>query len=221
MRQMPETTQIGLDELDDEKAFDLLFGSSDDRRRAGYYYYAQYHEEVFNIIRSKFRSLPSDLIADAVHDAFIVFIESATTDQSFDPVKPVKLVVRVAFNKACDIFRKRTGRGKFKEECFDEIADTLVDTDVGRAWSEAARAGLARDLQSDFHRELEKCGDRQRKVGRLMVDRLTEDIPDVRLAELYRETYGEPITVPSAKRAREEVRKKFKTLLDGRNRRKS
>jgi hypothetical protein len=60
--------------------------------------------------------------------------------------------------------------------------------------------------------------DRQRKIGQLMVDRCHRSVSDVELAELYREVYGEPITVPAAKRAREEVRKKLREILDKRTR---
>ena len=216
---MPDTPPMGLEEdLDDAKAIFLLCGNADERRRAGYYFYEKYHELIMNCVRAKFRSLPSDLAADAVHQAFIEFTETAATDREFDQEHPQCFILTVALRRACDLFRKRTHRGRFKEECIEEIAAALDGTRTGRDWSDSVYAGGARELQELFHRELDQCGERQRKIGRLMVDRCDRSVTDAELAELYRETYGEPITVPAAKRAREEVRKKLRDILDKRTR---
>lgn len=214
---MPNKSSMGLEEdLDDAKALDLLCGTDADQRRAGYYFYEKFSQLVMNCVRAQFRSLPSDLVVDAVHDAFIAFANKAANDRAFDQDHPERYIIKIALNRACDLFRGRTGRGKFKEQCIAEIAALLDGTVTAKEWSLMVERGSAREIQDLFHKQLEQCGDRQRKVGRLMVDNLVEHIGDADLAELYRKTYNEPITVPATKRAREEVRKKFRDLLASR-----
>jgi DNA-directed RNA polymerase specialized sigma24 family protein len=201
------------EELDDGKAFDLLCGAEGDRQLACSYYYERYKELIVNCVRDRYRSLPSDLVIDAAHKAYIEFFETATTDPDFDPEKPQRLLLKIALRRACDHFRQHTHRGKFKEETLDEIAGALAGTETGEEWAAAVGSMQAREIQDLFRKALEDFADRQRKIARLMVDRLDDSIPDAKLAELYRESYHEPITVPAAKRARDEVRKKFRDIL--------
>jgi DNA-directed RNA polymerase specialized sigma24 family protein len=201
------------DELDDAKAFELLCGTDAQREVACAYYFRLYRDLLAGCVRKQYPSLPSDLVADAVSKAFLEFYQVATASKDFDPERPQRLLLKIALRRACDEFRKHTHRGKYKEESLETIASALAGTDTGADWSVAVSGMRAREVQSLFRIALEKFGDKQRSIARLMVDALDDNVTDIKLAELYREKFNTPITVPAAKRAREEVRIKFRELL--------
>jgi DNA-directed RNA polymerase specialized sigma24 family protein len=203
-----------IDALDDDKAFDLLCGSDAQRQLACAYYYDRNKARVTSCVRRSFPFLPSDLVAEAVHRAFIKFYETAmNADTDFDPQKPERLLITIAISRACDLLRERTHRGKYKEESLDEINGALAGTETALDWSEAVGGQRAREVQALFRDELARFPLRQRNVARLLVDRIDEEIGPKELADLYRQTYNEPITVPAVKSARDQVRLKFKECL--------
>jgi len=204
---------MDIDTLDDAKAFDLLCGTDAERQQACTYYFHCHKRLVTGCVRQKFPSLAADLVATAVHAAFIKFFESAVNDTEFDPEKPERLIVKIAIRKACDLFRQRTHRGKYKEQSLDVISDAMKGTETSVDWAEAVGSMRAREIQELFRAELVKFAPRQRNIARLMIDRIEEDIGPTKLAELYRQEYNEHITVLAAGRARDEVRKKFKECL--------
>jgi DNA-directed RNA polymerase specialized sigma24 family protein len=219
---MSENSPMELQEdLDDAKALDLLCGTDAERSRACAYYYEKYSVQVMNAVRAKYLSLHQDLIAEAVNQAFETFFDKAASDPAFDQDHPERFMIAIALNKACDKLRKKTKRGKFKEELVDDIASILEGTATSRAWSVAVQGGSARELQDIFRKELESFGERQRKVARLLVNVLERPIDDAELAELYRTTYNETVTVPAVKSARTQVRIKFRELLERVTRQKS
>lgn len=212
---MSEKSSMELQEdLDDAKAIILLCGDDAEKRRACSYFYEKYSVHVMDCVRAKYRSLPSDLVVNAVHEAFQAFYDEAATSPEFDQDHPDRFLVVVAKRRACDIYRQRTGRGKFKEELYGDLSDILTGTQTGKAWSLAAGAGYANELQDILLKELENFGERQRKVARLLVTSIEHHLEDTELAELYRQTYHEPVTVPIVKSARAQVRIKFKALIE-------
>jgi len=201
------------DTLDDAKAFDLLCGTNAQRQKACAYYYTRHKALVTNCVRRSFPFLPSDLVAEAVHLAFIKFFETAVDDSEFDPQKPERFIVKIAVCRACDLLRQRTHRGKYKEESLEVLGEALTGTETAVDWSETVGGQRAREVQELFRSELEKFPPRQRNIARLMVDRINEEIGPKELAAFYQATYNEPITVPAAKSARDQVRLKFKECL--------
>jgi DNA-directed RNA polymerase specialized sigma24 family protein len=202
-----------INSLDDAKAFDLLCGTDAQRQQACAYYFDRHMGLVTSCVRKKFPGLPGDLVANAVHDAFLEFYKTAMSDADFDPEKPERLIVKIALRRACDELRQRTHRGKYKEESLDEINGALSGTATAVEWSEAVGNRRAREVQELFRAELAKFPPRQRNIARLMVDRIEDEIGPKELADLYRETYKEPITMPAAKSARDQVRLKFDECL--------
>lgn len=199
--------------LDDAKAFDLLCGTEAERQQACTYYYSRHKGLVISCVRKDFPFLPSDLVAEACNRAFVSFFDTAMTDPHFDPEKPERLIVKIAISRACDLLRKRTHRGKYKEESLDEINAALSGTNAALDWSEAVGGMRAREVQELFRAELACFPLRQRNIARLIVDHIGDDIGPKELADLYRTTYNEQITVPAAKSARDQVRLKFKECL--------
>lgn len=199
--------------LDDQKAFELLCGSDAEREIACSYYYYRHKNFVIGCVRRSFPFLPSDLVAEATHSAFIEFYNVAMKDPEFDPEVPQRLIVKIAVLRACDLLRQRTHRGKYREESLDVISDGIRGTETSVDWAEAVGSVRAREVQELFRAELATFAPRQRNIARLMVDRIEESIGPAELAELYRQVYNEPITVPAAKRARDEVRAKFRECL--------
>jgi DNA-directed RNA polymerase specialized sigma24 family protein len=204
---------MDLETLDDASAFELLCGTDAERNQACAYYFHHHQRLVTACVRNKFQGLPADLVASAVEDAFLEFYKTAISDTDFDPEKPERLIVKIALRRACDALRERTHRGKYKEESLEAIGQALSGTDTALDWSEAVGGMRAREVQELFRTELASFPPRQRNIARLMVDHLDENIGPKELADLYRLTYNEPITVPATKSARDQVRLKFKECL--------
>ena len=151
----------------------------------------------------------------AVYNEVLMDVWKAAVEKRYDANQPLEaFLFTVAHRRAIDRWRRKRRNKEVSENVLlDEVSNSLRGTEVGAAWCDVAAKENGRKMMDLFRRAVTRMPARQRQVGSVMIDKFP-DVPTLQQIcdEIY-ETTGERITVVSAKRARQQVRKKVREEL--------
>jgi len=138
----------------------------------------------------------------------------AAREQRYDPDRPLlPFLFTLAYRRACDRIRKNDTKKENEKKLLDEISQKLKGTKVGGAWEIVAQRNAGSRVIEAIRRSIMKMPTRQRQVAEIMIDFFPEKPSNQKICEEVRSKTGEPITIVSVKRAKQEARKKIYDLL--------
>ncbi|HBA85032.1 MAG TPA: hypothetical protein DCZ95_13140 [Verrucomicrobia bacterium] len=199
----------------DEDDLKLLLGGKHEEQEQGIETLCEtYSKPLWSFLLKRFPGLRHEDVGEIVSDTFIAVwrrIEKGT----FDLNQPfAKFVFTVAKNKAIDQLRKyKTQIGDTIDDDIGVVAERIQNTEAGYNWHSAVSYERAAAIQDTFIKFIRTLPDVQRQVAQVMADNFPDELgQDETTHEIYRRTGKRP-TIASIKRARTEIRQKFKEYL--------
>jgi len=193
----------------------LLCGTSQEQNQGVAMLYESYSKPLWSFILQKFPGLNHADVGEIVNDTFVVVwrgIEKGTLDIN----RPLRsFLFAVAQNKAIDVLRKYTSRiDRTVDDDIVDVADRIQGSEVGLQWRHAVTAGKVAAIQDAFRLFLRTLPDVQRNVAQVMADNFPDELGQEETANEIFRRMGEQTTVAGVKRARSEIRQKFKKFLE-------
>ena len=202
----------------DEEEIRLLL-MEDDQELAGKALAALLDEHRVRLrvmIRAKFAYFSESEIVDVFYETF----RSLRTDleaKKIDLNKPLPpLLYCVAYRRAQDLHRKRSAAKRNQIDYYADMAVILAEEGFSAQWSAMVRSGTAPQILEEFALLLPTLPRRQAAIAQAIKDAFPAALSLEELCEEVEKLTGERISIPAAKSARDEVRKKMRDRLHGR-----
>jgi RNA polymerase sigma factor (sigma-70 family) len=222
-------------EVEDDEINEGLLGSEQDQHAAIGKAYDRYAKPVAGFIRESVApSLDSDEVASAVNDTFCALAKYVARGRFKADGALVTLLFSMARLKAYDLLRRKTaGRRSRKEEYVgdesacdggigdDEFAVQVAQrlaaaSEIAILWRTAADEGAANEIIRQFRLWVSQLPRLQRKVAQALLTHFG-DVTNREICDEIAKT-GERPTEASVKSARNEITRKFKTMIETRER---
>lgn len=222
-------------EVEDDDIKDGLLGTEQEQQEAIKKAYERYAKPIAGFIReSAAPTLDSDEVASAVNDTFCALAKYVARGRFKADGALVTLLFSMARLKAYDLLRRKTaGRRSRKQEyvgdeteCDGEVGDDEFATQVAQRlaaapevavlWRTAADEGAANEIIRQFRLWVSRLPRLQRKVAQALLAHFG-DITNREICDEIAQS-GERPTEASVKSARNEITRKFKTMIETRER---
>lgn len=221
-------------EVEDDDIKDGLLGTEQEQQEAIRKAYDRYAKPVAGFIRESVApSLDSDEVASAVNDTFCGLAKYVARGRFKADGALVTLLFSMARLKAYDLLRRKTaGRRSHTEEYLgdepecggvadDEFAVHVAQRlaaapEIAVLWRTAADEGAANEIIRQFRLWISQLPRLQRKVAQALLTHFG-DVTNREICEEIAKTAERP-TEPSVKSARNEITRKFKTMIETRER---
>ncbi|MBU0679710.1 MAG: sigma-70 family RNA polymerase sigma factor [Verrucomicrobia bacterium] len=199
---------------DDDDLKLLLGGKPEEQEQGLEALYETYSKPLWSFILRRFPGLRHEDVGEIVSDTFVATWQRIE-DRSFDLNRPLRsFLFNVAKNKAIDRLRQYKARVDITIEAdITEVADRIQGTEVGIQWRMASTRDRALTIQHAFLTFLRTLPGMQRTVAQVMADTFPEEMGQEETANEILARTGELPTVAGIKRARAEIRRKFKEYL--------
>ncbi len=222
-------------EVEDDEIKEGLLGSEQEQQDAIRKAYDRYAKPVAGFIRESVApTLDSDEVASAVNDTFCALAKYVARGRFRADGALVTLLFSMARLKAYDLLRRKTaGRRSRKEEyvgdesdCDGGIGDDEFAVQVAQRlaaapeiavlWRTAADEGAANEIIRQFRLWVGQLPRLQRKVAQALLTHFG-DVTNREICDEIAKTGDRP-TEASVKSARNEISRKFKTMIETRER---
>jgi RNA polymerase sigma factor (sigma-70 family) len=201
--------------MHDEDDLKLLLGGKPEEQEQGLEaLYETYSKPLWSFVLRRFPGLTHEDVGEIVNDTFISTWQRIE-DKSFDLNRPLRsFLFNVVRNKAIDRLRQYKARVDITIEAdITEVADRIQGTEAGMQWRMASARDMILTIQHAFLIFLRTLPDVQRTVAQIMADKFPEEMGQEETANEILARTGKLPTVASIKRARAEIRRKFKEYL--------
>jgi DNA-directed RNA polymerase specialized sigma24 family protein len=191
----------------------LVTGSHVEQKKALETLFDRYSEPLWCFLCDHFPSLGADEIGGVVDQVFIAVWNKINSDP-FCLDKPItRFLFDVARNKAIDCCRRSSRRIDRVVNDSGKPTENGEQTDVGEYRRKITSEQKAKEIHAMFCQLAVSLPDFQRLVATIMAENFPLGIGQSGTAdEVFRRT-GERPTLASIKRARSEIRRKFKKVL--------
>ena len=190
----------------------LSLGNESKKYAACNVLYRHWHKNLAAYVVARFPGLSSDRVVNAVNDAFIELLAEAKKEDYF-PGHPERLLFRIAQRRAIDELRCQTKRGKWRALTTDTTTELIEVSQSCRDQRTGVDQAADAEMMLTIREAIAIMPFRQRQVAKLMVEHCNGPVTAGDIQELARTTNDEYLTLPTANRSLEEVKKKLRVVL--------
>lgn len=174
---------------------------------------AEHRVRLRAMVRKKFSYFSESEVVDVLYETFRSLragLEAKTVDLN-RPLAP--LLYKVAYRRAQDLHRKRSAAKRNQIDYYADMAVILVEEGFIAEWNAMARSGSAAQILEEFTLLLPSLPRRQAAIAQAIADAFPSALSLEELCAEVEKLTGERISIPAAKSARDEVRKKMRARM--------
>jgi hypothetical protein len=207
-----KATDLAAAEFDDTEIKCLLLGDENERQQAGDALMQEFGVRLMGKLRG-FYWLSDDEKGTVIHDTILEVLRKAEA-ADLDLDKPlVGLLLWICKCKAIDLSRHKKRESSKDDELTEEIADTLADTKVGLAWSNAVSHEDATAIRGEFIAFIPTLPAQQKLVAGVLGDNFGFKLAHEEIAQKIFQATGKTVSKIAIKGALSQIRQKFKAIL--------
>jgi len=203
-------------EVDVEDIDILLIGSEDEISEAVRQIHCKFKKHIVSVIRKRAPSAKPYDVEDIYQDVMVSILETARSGK-YDPdaTTLTGFIYTIAYRRAIDWLRKI---GRNKEETNSDLLIASVQEAISRStfsenWEQKGKDGKRNKLLAEIRNLIPKLKLRQRQVAEAIYESFPDLLSDSDIKNLIYQRHKDDVTVIAVKRARQEVYKKLRELL--------
>jgi DNA-directed RNA polymerase specialized sigma24 family protein len=198
--------------FDDTELKCLLLGDEKERQTAGDTLLQQFGFRLMGKLR-RFTLLSDDEKGSVIHDTILELLRKAEK-ADLDLDKPlIGLLLRICHCRAIDLTRRKQCEVGKDDELTEEIAEGLVDTQVGTAWKQAISNEDAPAIRDEFLAFVQTLPPRQKLVAGILADNFGFVLSQEEIGQRIYQSTGKIVSKIEIKGALAALRHKFKSIL--------
>lgn len=194
----------------------LLIGDKYEISEAVRQIHCKFKEHIVRIIRKRAPSAKAHDVEDIYQEVLVSILETARSGK-YIPEAPslMSFIYTIANRRAIDWLRKISRR---KEETnsdllIDTVHEAISSSTFSDSWEKKSKDGGRSKLLAEIRNLIPKLKLRQRQVAEVIYESFPDLLSDSDIKNLIYQRYKDDVTVIAVKRARQEVYKKLRDLL--------
>jgi len=192
----------------------LCSESEEDRNAALAFLYDHFKSRVASFIRGKFPFFEYEQVHDVITNAFLE-LQKTASKTGFDPEGVHRLIFTIAHRRAIDLKRMEFRWERIKDKCEQEGLHQQAIQNQPLPPSRFITAAEKNEIRAKFATFVQDSGLKrvQLAVARVMAEDWRSNLPPSDIRDIINSRPGFDVTLAGAKRAKEEVLRKFKEYL--------